>query len=109
MRPRCHVSNCLGHADERTAEVTCSRCQGQRGILVRPASAPDPSYVCARCTRVLAGYVNVKDPLASPEVRARLQEITRRRLAGMTSDSSVPGAAQEPGGKGEQVPRICAR
>lgn len=52
----CYVPRCLGHADERTAEVSCIRCQGQRWVLVTPQSAPDPTdYFCQRCRAVLAG------------------------------------------------------
>ena len=82
MSPRCHIPSCLGHADERTAEVACARCQGQRWILVRPATAPDPTdYRCLRCVRVLSGYPNVIDPLrtpASPEANAARVEGLRR-------------------------------
>ncbi len=39
---KCHIPSCLGHADERTAEATCTQCQGHRWVLVKPASAPDP-------------------------------------------------------------------
>lgn len=74
-------NTCLGHADQRTAGVTCSRCHGTRWMLVRPASAPDPSYTCQRCTHVLAGYQAVADPLGvrvSPEARAARVEGLRR-------------------------------
>jgi hypothetical protein len=72
-RPRqCHVPNCLGHSDERTAAVFCSRCQGPRWTLVKPASAPDPlDYVCIRCRAVLAGRP-AADPLPTPETLERL-------------------------------------
>jgi len=81
----CSTSNCLGHADERTAEVLCSRCGGTYWTPVRPASAPDTtSYRCARCTRVLASDPNVVDPLGrpwSPERLARARESRLQSLA----------------------------
>jgi hypothetical protein len=46
---KCRTSSCLGHADERSAEVRCIECHGTRYVLVRPPSAPDPSYTCTRC------------------------------------------------------------
>ncbi len=66
---RCERPGCLGHADERTAEVRCQRCRGKRWILVRPASAPDPEYTCQRCEAVLAGK-NAADPLGTEAQRA---------------------------------------
>ena len=88
MSPRCHIPSCLGHADERTAEVACARCACQRWILVRPATAPDPTdYICIRCKAVLAGK-NASDSLVTPERRARLVEgIAKRRSGGTTNDS----------------------
>ena len=84
MSPRCHIASCLGHADERTAEVACSRCQGQRWTLVRPATAPDPTdYVCIRCKAVLAGR-NASDPVGSQaqqDARAQAGERLRERRA----------------------------
>jgi DNA-directed RNA polymerase subunit RPC12/RpoP len=82
--------SCLGHADERTAEITCVRCTGQRWILVRPASAPDPEYTCTRCRRVLTGDAHVRDPLASAESMAR------RPASATTRHRTAPGATQEP-------------
>jgi hypothetical protein len=80
--PQVGMPQSLGQADERTAAVTCARCQGERYVLVRPASEPDPTdYRCQRCTRVLAGYPNVIDPLrtpASPEANAARVEGLRR-------------------------------
>jgi DNA-directed RNA polymerase subunit RPC12/RpoP len=69
----------LGQADERSADVLCARCSGQRFVLVRPAAAPDPTdYVCIRCRAVLAGR-NVSDSLLSPERRAQLTEAAQAR------------------------------
>ena len=73
----CRVSNCLGHADERPAEVACARCRGRRWILVKPASAPDPArYRCQRCRAALAGK-NAADPLATDAQRAAGQRLAR--------------------------------
>jgi len=84
MSPRCHIPSCLGHADERTAEVACARCAGQRWILVRPASAPDPTdFVCIRCKAVLAGR-NASDSVGSQaqqDARAQAGERLRERHA----------------------------
>lgn len=67
---RCHVSNCLGHADERTAEVRCTRCQGVRWVVVTPIPAPDPTgYVCRRCQAAVTGRY-VVDPLPTEANRA---------------------------------------
>jgi DNA-directed RNA polymerase subunit RPC12/RpoP len=63
--PRCHIPSCLGHADERPAEVACTRCQGRRWVLVSQAS-PDPTgYTCIRCRAALAGR-SVIDPAGKP-------------------------------------------
>jgi DNA-directed RNA polymerase subunit RPC12/RpoP len=73
----CGVSNCLGHADERTAEVVCTRCRGRRWVLVKPASAPDPTdYTCRRCRAVLAG-TNASDPLVTEAQRAAGRRLMR--------------------------------
>lgn len=73
----CRVSNCLGHADERSAEVVCVRCRGRRWILVKPASAPDPTeYSCHRCRAALAGK-NAADPLATDAQRAAGHRLAR--------------------------------
>ena len=97
-------------SEQTTIEVTCARCTGTRWIPVpyiplnargqvtgapRDLREPD-GYPCTRCRHVLAGRNDVKDPLASPETKARLQGITRRRLTGTTSESTVPGATIEP-------------
>ena len=82
MSPRCHIPSCLGHADERTTEVACARCAGQRWILVRPATAPDP-YTCLRCRAVLAGR-NASDSVGSQaqqDARAQAGERLRERRA----------------------------
>jgi hypothetical protein len=70
---------CLGHAGERTAEVTCVRCQGTRWILVRPAAAPDPEYTCIRCRAVLTGSARVQDPLIRVEARIRGRALAQDR------------------------------
>jgi hypothetical protein len=84
MSPRCHIPSCLGHADERTAEVACARCAGQRWILVRPATAPDPTdYVRIRCKAVLAAR-NASDPVGSQaqqDARAQAGDRLRERRA----------------------------
>jgi DNA-directed RNA polymerase subunit RPC12/RpoP len=89
---RCHVPHCLGHADERSAAVTCTRCQGQRWVLVKPASAPDPTdYVCIRCRAVLAGR-NASDPLVTDA-----QRTSGLRLAGGNRhDGAIPPAKEAP-------------
>ena len=82
MSPRCHIPSCLGHADERTAEVACARCAGQRWILVRPATAPDPTnYLCIRCKAALAGK-SASDSVGSQaqqDARARAGDRLRER------------------------------
>lgn len=84
MSPRRHIPSCLGDADERTAEVACARCTGPRWILVRPATAPDPTnYVCIRCKAVLAGG-NAPDPVGSQaqqDARAQAGDRLRERRA----------------------------
>jgi len=62
MSPRCHIPNCLGHADQRTAEVTCARCSGSRWIPITPA--PDELHV-RPVRQGSAGDTDVRDPLAS--------------------------------------------
>lgn len=75
---KCHISNCLGHHDERTAAVRCTRCERQLWTLIRPASAPDPSgYFCLRCRAALAGR-NVVDPLVTDARRAQLAQARNR-------------------------------
>jgi hypothetical protein len=91
--PTCPAPRCLGHADERTAEVICSRCAGRRWVLVRPRSAPDPSpYLCRRCRAVLDGARHVLDPLVTAEQRARFAQSLGRH------DESIgrAGTAPEP-------------
>jgi hypothetical protein len=83
MSPRCHITSCLGHADERTAEVACARCTGQRWILVRPATAPDHPYTCLQCRAVLAGR-NASDSVGSQaqqDARAQAGDRLRERRA----------------------------
>jgi hypothetical protein len=73
--PKCHIHSCLGHADERTVDVVCTRCGGQRWTVVHPAAAPDPAdYLCLRCSLALAGG-NVLDPLVTDARRAHLARI----------------------------------
>lgn len=59
------------HADERTVEVSCTRCRGVRWILIRPATALDPeAYICQRCRAVRAGRATI-DPRVTEASRAR--------------------------------------
>jgi hypothetical protein len=63
--PTCHVPSCLGHADERSAEATCSRCEGQRWVLVSQPGPVPTDYTCIRCRAALAGR-SVIDPAPKP-------------------------------------------
>jgi hypothetical protein len=76
--PTCHILNCLGHFDERTAELRCTRCERQLWILIRPSNAPDPvGYLCQRCRVALAGR-NVIDPRVTDGRRAQLAQARNR-------------------------------
>jgi hypothetical protein len=81
----CEQPRCLGHAGERSVEVTCQRCSGSGWTRIQPASGPDTtSYRCARWTRVLASDPNVVDLLGrpwSPERLARARESRLQSLA----------------------------
>jgi len=77
---KCHLRTCLGHTDERTAEVICTRCRRTYWTPIRPASLPDPQdFTCRRCQVVLAGG-NAVDPLVTvtPERLERLQAARAR-------------------------------
>lgn len=92
---KCNVPSCLGHADERTAEVICTRCQSQRWTLVRPASAPDPdAFLCHRCRVLLAGG-NVVDPLVTL-TPAKLEALSRARAARHPALASIPSEKEAP-------------
>jgi hypothetical protein len=70
--PVLRASSCLGHAEERTEEITCARCGGVRWLLLPNAEPVSAAYTCRRCRAGLAG-ANVIDPgaeSASPAQRA---------------------------------------
>jgi len=84
----CNRTGCLGHPDQRSVEVICSRCKGTRWTLVRPSSADVPAgWSCRRCTVALAGGI-VADPVASP---ARVEALRKARA----SQSYSLGRAQK--------------
>jgi hypothetical protein len=88
----CHVSSCLGHADERTAAVACARCQGPRWTLTKRASAPDPlDYACTRCRAVLAGR-SAADPLVTDAQRAAGRRLGRENR----HDQPIPPGKEAP-------------
>jgi hypothetical protein len=102
--PKRHIPSCLGHADERTSDVRCTRCDRQLWTLIRPASAevskwrPDTvAYLCQRCRAALAGR-NVIDPMVTDARRAQLtqarnrpdQEIQQAKTGGISLGSESP-------------------
>jgi hypothetical protein len=80
---KCSQGRCLGHAQERTEEVLCTRCSKPRWVLVA-GEAPTPTdYTCQRCRAVMAGK-NAVDPLvvATEGQLDRLSRARAVRLAG---------------------------
>jgi hypothetical protein len=71
---KCHIPSCLGHAEERTEQVTCTRCGGQRWTLVPNGQPVLEEYTCTRCRAVLAGR-NAADPMVSADRRAHLAQV----------------------------------
>jgi hypothetical protein len=102
--PKCPAPRCLGHADERSAAVVCSRCAGRRWVLVRPRSAPDPDpFTCQRCTAVLAER-DALDPLAaaaSPAQQAARalagERLRKAHSSGRRAPEPSPEPSAEPG------------
>jgi hypothetical protein len=110
----------LGHADQQSVEVMCTRCKGQRWIPMpyipldrqgragAPQALTEGGFVCARCRGVLARR-NVADPLPTPETLERLAQARQsnpggrfhrkeatRTLSGTSEAFSTPTARPHP-------------
>jgi hypothetical protein len=84
----------MSHAGSkhRTAEVSCTRCGGQRWTMGLKTDPAPTDYVCLRCRAVLAGR-NVRDPLVE-QARAARQ---RRQAAAGGGKTARADAAEAPG------------
>src|SRR5882724_12010166 len=98
--PKCETARCLGHAAERTEEVTCDRC-GQRKWILLPDAVPTPtSFTCQRCLAVLAGS-NAVDPVAaapSPAQTAAREALGKRSQRPDQGSSIGQEAPESPSG-----------
>ena len=103
---KCHIRRCLGHADQRSVEVICTRCTGQRWIPMpylpldrhgragAPQNLTEGGFVCARCRGVLARR-NVVDPLPTPETLERLAQARQSNPGGLFHRKEAPRTNSE--------------